>query len=254
MSLDFKTGREVNADELFYKILLFGDSGAGKSWMASSAPDPVILLTERNGEQSVRLSSPDAPYVIASNIQDVRDFLKMAITGDWPDTFPYTPKTLVFDGLTEIQRMIKAEMQAIRGDGEFTFQDWGSLNEKMRALLGKLRDLELHIVCTALAETETADDTRYTEPQFQGKKTGGEVMQYFNAVGYVFKRGAGGRGRGKKDESTATVEHVAMFDGPARIKCKSCYPIGGTRLGPVSDWITELLNSGIAPDGDADDS
>lgn len=255
MSLTFKTGRDVSAEELFYKILLFGDSGAGKSWLAASAPDPVILLTERNGEQSVRLSAPDAPYLIAHTMEEVRDFLRIAISGDWLDAgLPYVPKTLVIDGLTEIQRMLKEEMQDHRGDEEFTFRDWGRLNEKVRAMLGKLRDLGYHVVCTALADTITADDVRYTEPQFQGRKIGGQVMQYFNAVGYVFKRGAGGRrSRSNKDEdSGSTVEHVAMFDGPARIKCKSCHPIGGIRTGPVSDWIEELLVGGALLD-DSDD-
>ena len=252
--LKFRTGRTAKIEDLWYKILLHGDSGAGKTWMSSSAPNPIVMLTERNGEQSVRMSAADAPYVIVSNMVEVRAFFKMAALESWADAGLTRPDTLVIDGLTEIQRMLKIEIQESREDGEFSIRDWGTLNEKMRGLLGKMRDLPYHVVCTALSETEAAEDVRYIDPQFQGRKTGGEVMQYFNAVGYVFKRvgASGARGRrGQKTDDTADVkgtQHVAMFDGPARIKCKSCYPLGGTRTGPISDWIDELLAGGKVDD------
>jgi hypothetical protein len=252
MSLQFHRAGDVDSRDLYYKILLYGDSGAGKTWMAASAGDNyaekvdddhgvgrcVIGLTERNGEQSIRHANPDARYALLRSAQDVRDFLKMASTGSFPDDVT----TLVIDGLTEVQQLFKDDIMAERGDGEFSVRDWGLLNEKMRGLLRMLRDLPYHVVCTALSETSTAEEIHYIQPSFQGRKMGGEAMQYFNAVGYVFKK----PGRGKDP----SVEHVAMFDGPARIQAKNSHPLDGVRRGPVRDWIRLLR--GDVTDGNED--
>jgi len=258
MTLGFKRGRDVSTAELYYKLLLYGDSGGGKTWLAATAPDPVILLTERNGEQSIRLSAPDAPYVYVSNVNECREFLDVANDGAWGDLFKgaefegYVPRTLVVDGLTEIQRLIKDSMQEERGDGEFSIRDWGLLNEKVRGTLRMLRDMPYNVVATALAEVATAEEIRYVRPAFQGKQLPNEAAQFFNAVGYVYKRPKGGA-RGK----TAEMEHVTMFDGPARTQCKSCYPLGGQRVNrdmegkgqTVADWFDELRQVGI-PDAE----
>lgn len=249
MTLGFKRGREVDSEELYFKLLIYGDSGAGKTWLASTAPDPVILLTERNGEQSVRLSNPDAPYVYVSTAEEVREFVAAALDGSWADIGlgTYKPRTLVVDGLTEVQRLVKDQIQKQRGDGEFSIRDWGVLNEKVRGLLRVFRDLPYNVVCTALSKIDVADEIRYTQPAFQGKAMGGEAMQYFNLVGYVYKRPKGG-GRGQ----SAEIEHAVMFDGPARVQCKSCHPIRGQRTGEtIADWFDELRVAGI-PEGGAD--
>lgn len=228
MGLQFVRGRDVAATGLHYKLLVYGHSGAGKTWLAASAPNPIVLLTEQNGVQSARLSNPEARYAYTSSIEDVRDLLRAAqarALGTEQDPVD----TIVIDGLTEIQRLFKDEMMQQRGDGEFSIAMWGELTEKMRRLLRMLRDVPYHVVCTALAEAEMEGETRHVFPAFQGRKLYDEVMQYFNAVAYCYKQPKGDG-----------IEHVAMFDGPSRIAAKNCFPLKGTRVGPVSTWIAEL--------------
>ncbi|MBU6287640.1 MAG: AAA family ATPase [Chloroflexi bacterium] len=233
MALSFQRGREVKRGDLWFKILLHGDSGAGKTWLASTAPNCVVLLTERNGEQSIRMANPDARYAIVNTAQEVREFLSLAQKGEL-GTKDEPVETLVLDGLTEIQRLLKDEMQSQKGD-EFSIRDWGELTEKMRRLLRLLRDLPYNVVCTALTEHDTEGDVRHAFPSFQGKKLYSEVMQYFNVVGYVYKAAP--------DKAGDAVRHVAMFDGPARIACKNQHPLRGVRPGPVSGWISELRDA-----------
>ncbi len=90
---------------------------------------------------------------------------------------------------------------------------------------------DYHVVCTALAEDTLANEIRYTAPSFQGKRLANEVMQFFNLVGYAYKK--------KNGEN---VEHLVMFDGPSRIKCKNCHPVSGVRDDSPADWINELRN------------
>jgi hypothetical protein len=239
MSLTFIRARDVVAKDLHYLVGLYGDSGAGKTWLAASAPRPVVLLTEQNGEQSLRLSNPEASYVVAKTFEDVRDFLRLAQDGSLREQ---GFESLVIDGLTEVQQLIRDEISARKGGDEFTIADWGELTDKMRKLMRLLRTLasRYHVVCTMLSEEEFAGEVKHVRPAFQGKKLANEVMQFFSAVGYVFKRPAKGEDSG--------VEHVAMFDGPSRIKAKNCHPLRGSRPGPISDWI-EDLRSGSARNG-----
>ncbi len=242
MPIELKRAGDASEDELFMKLLLYGDSGAGKTWMASAADKCAILLTERNGEHSIRMSNPDALYVYVTSPEQVREFFRAALEGELAEQ---GIKTLVVDGLTEIQRMFKDEIEAERGDGEFSVRDWGTLHEKVRGVLRMLRDLPYHVVCTALAQTYDGDEIHYVKPQFQGKTFPDEVMQYFNAVGYVFKRGASARGRrgAAKKDAEATVEHAVMFDGPARIKSKNCHPLRGTHTGRSQDFLDILVGA-----------
>lgn len=238
MALNFVTGRNKPAVDRYFKILVYGDSGAGKTWLAASAPNPVILLTERNGEQSVSMSAPDAPYAIVSTADEVRDFVAGAMSGTFRSQ---GYDTLVIDGLTEIQRLLRDEIQRAKSeDAEFTFRDWGDLNEKMRRFMRTLRDLPYHVVCTALAESEMEGDIRHVFPAFQGRKLYSEVMQFFNAVGYVYRAPAEKQGE--------PMRHLVMFDGPQRYSVKNAHPLRGTRSGPVSAWIAEMATAApLAP-------
>lgn len=235
MGLKFVRGRDSAPSNLYYKLLVYGHSGAGKTWLAASAPNPIVLLTEQNGVQSVRMSNPDARYAFTSSIEDVRDLLRAAQSRTLgTDDDPVD--TIVIDGLTEVQRLFKDEMMRERGDGEFSIAMWGELTEKMRRFLRVLRDVPYHVVCTALAEAEMEGEIRHVFPAFQGRKLYDEVMQYFNAVAYCYKQPKGD-----------VVEHVAMFDGPSRIAAKNCWPLRGSRQGPVAGWIAELRGAAAPP-------
>ena len=148
--VSFERAGDMSGDRMHYKILLWGNSGAGKSWAAASSGggDVFILATERNALQSIKHSNPDARVLYAGDVAGVRDVLKAAMTGELAEA---GARVLVIDSLTEVQRLIKDEIIASKGGADLTIQDWGTLTEKMRRLLRTIRDLPFHVVCTALA-------------------------------------------------------------------------------------------------------
>ena len=63
--LNWKRAADVGTAHL--KVLLYGDSGVGKTWTASTAPDPVYLLTEPNGLPTIMAANPGAVVVDAAS-------------------------------------------------------------------------------------------------------------------------------------------------------------------------------------------
>ena len=220
----FKAGE---CKDLQAKILIYGDSGSGKTYGCSRSNNTIVLLCEKNGMVSVRHSNPNALVVGCTSISEVRAFMHEAMNGGLKK---HGVETIVIDGLTEIQRMIKDE---IIGSGkQMKLQDWGLLADKMRKLLRTIRNLPFNVICTALAEYTFDDDSvRYTGPQFEGKKTAAEVMQYFSAVGVSYK---------KVNKENDTVEYRVLFSGPATVMCKSAGDLGNTENGEAAEWLKKL--------------
>jgi len=220
----FKAGE---CQDLQAKILIYGDSGSGKTYGCSRSNNTIVLLCEKNGMVSVRHSNSNALVVGCTNISEVRAFMHEAMNGGLKK---HGVETIVIDGLTEIQRMIKDE---IIGSGkQMKLQDWGLLADKMRKLLRTIRNLPFNVICTALAEyTYNEDQVRYTNPQFEGKKTAAEVMQYFSAVGVAYK---------KVNKEKDTVEYRVLFSGPATVMCKSAGSLENTEPGEAAVWLRKL--------------
>ena len=216
------------------KILIFSNSGVGKTWLSATAPKPLIILTEANGAVSVAHSNPEAGIVIIKNIKDLREVITMAKSGEL-DNF----ETLVFDSLTEIQRIFKDEIQ---GDKEqFQLQQWGTLTSKMTNFIRMIRQLPFHIVCTCLSDRQTDENGTVTLhlPQFQGKRTAQEIMQYFSAVGYYFKSYDTIHGTEK------VLTRKLMFDGSERWAVKPCHPLTNMSNPNMTDIINSIVTGEV---------
>jgi hypothetical protein len=223
----------MSAENLHIGFLLYGDPGAGKTHAAALAPKPLVLLTEKNGLTTIRRANPDALVVQVNNVSDLREVVGMAMNGQLPGDV----RTLVVDSLTEVQRLFRDEIMAAKGAGQaFSLQDWGTMAEKMRRFMRTLRDIPYHVVATALSESvvSDADGVRYVQPQFDGRKTGSEVAQYFNGVAYLYKRQV------QDDNGQTVIAHQAMLDGPSRYTCKPVHPVTGVVEPRLDEWYATL--------------
>ena len=213
----FKTITEIQRENLNVKLLLYGDSGAGKTFCAVSSPKPLVLLTERNGLVSIQHSNPDAVVAIASNANEVRAIFQEVLKNGLKK---WGCETLVVDGLTEIQRMFKDEILEKSKKRLFSLQNWGELTETMRKFMRLLRSLDCSMVCTALSSYVQEEESSRVVPSFEGQKTAQEIAQYFSAVGFVYRRE-------EKGEKGSKFHHRIMFEGPTKVLCKPCAPIKG---------------------------
>lgn len=214
------------------KLLIYGDSGSGKTWLASGASKPLIVLTEPNGFTSAAHSNPDSLIIQTNDAETLRDAVRAAYVGEIEGN---KFDTLVIDSLTEIQRLFKEEILKKHRKDRFTLQMWGELADTMRKFIRTVRDVPVHVVCTALMESvvDEGDGARYISPSFEGKKTGSEIMQYFNAVGFLYKT--------KTEEG---INRILMLEGPNRVTCKTTYPLPSEIKNPNMSDIQASVMSG----------
>lgn len=223
--MNIQRAADMGGADVHVKGLLWGDSGAGKTYAAVTAPAPLVLLTEQNGVPSVRASNPDALIALCANIDEVHEVMRMAQAGRLPEG----RRTLVVDSLTEVQRLYRDRIA--RGSSRFTLEQWGQLAGDMRGFMRGLRTIPYHVIATALASWEVDDaGERHGYPAFDGKKTAAEIPQFFSFVGLVRRR-----------ETEAGVERLITLEGPSRIVVKPCAPLTGTvpaDVGVILDAIT----------------
>jgi hypothetical protein len=241
-----------------YKVLLYGDSGTGKTWAASSASNPLCLVTEANALGTLREAFNAHPRKRASIVhahgrdalQTIREVLMDARRGTLVEA---GFDTLVIDGLTDLQKLIRDDIVGV-GNDETTMKDWATLTDRMRRLLRELRDCPMDVVCTALADAEFDEGSskRYVYPLFQGRKLQNEVAGFFNIVGYCYKRDDGVSAKrwakekdAKVSDGKSGVAHQIIVSGPEGILSKGCGPIIGVQDADIDGWF-KLLRT--APD------
>lgn len=257
-------------------ILVWGPSGNGKTHFAVSGGKPIVALMERNGMSTILRANPDAMVVLieTSDVEmdlpvldsqgnPTRDgagqvvMAKQTITLSPLNVFRELVRSiktgeaqaagydrLVVDGLTELQRMFKDEiLDAKPADKrEMTLKDWGSLADRMRRLLRTLRALPMPIVATALDNVvQDEDGRRFSQPSFEGRKTAGEVAQYFSAVGYAVKHTT------VADDGTVNALHRVMWDSGDGYLTKSCGPGASGIIDCTSETVLDAIAMPTAP-------
>lgn len=251
------------------RIFLWGDSGGGKTAaivradadldvdlaevLAGRADPPVgdpgifLLTHESNGLDTARFVNPAVGWVLAEArpegesqetkaIDATKEVIRMAMTGELGRLGFHT---LVIDGLTEFQRLVKDDIVGDLGRDRanwFSQDDWGYLNERMRLALRLIRALPLHVVCTALEVTRENERTKVVEvmPAFEGRKMHGEVMQYFSAAGRMT------RWLRQTEAGDEVEDYAARFSAEARFKVKSCVALRGVVKPCAASWIRVL--------------
>lgn len=185
------------------KMLLYGNSGAGKTDLLSGASKIAIGLCEQQALRTIRRRNPDAAIWVIESSDDLRSMLaeikQQVASGDCPFD------TVALDGLTEIQQILKREILNKDGSSResLTQGEWGVIIDRCTNIARAFRDLPLHVVVTCRAEEQYVDERRFVRPSLNGRKLPNDVAGFFNAVGYAYK---------KVNEQNQII-HRVLFDG-----------------------------------------
>lgn len=177
----------------FLNVLIYGDSGIGKTTLAGSASaipemSPVLVVDIEGGTESLRHSYPDVDVVRVKTWQEMQQVYDELHAGR------HKYKTVILDSLTEIQKfsMMQIMLDLIdkKDDADPDvpgMREWGKNVEQIRRFVRGFRDLPMNTIFTALAKEDKNPRTgkSKTLPSLQGK-VAQEVPAFLDVVLYYY--------------------------------------------------------------------
>lgn len=185
----------MSAAQIPVSILLYGDSGAGKSRLASTAPGPRLILDAEGGTRFIpgRKIAWD-PMVGGPPAADgtwdtctvyLRDWHTMKQVYQWLNSGKHEFVSVIIDSITELQ---KRAVDFIAGPEQMTQNQWGVLLRDLELQIRQLRDLTFHatkpLTCVILIALATSRDNK-TRPLMQGQ-IGKSLPAFVDVVGYLY--------------------------------------------------------------------
>jgi hypothetical protein len=157
------------------KIFVYGDSGAGKTRLCTTAPRPMIISAE-NRFVSIRQSV--IPAAIIRSVEDARDVLRWIRSSAEAAQFD----TVCCDSATEISEVLLQQLKAREKDPR---KAYGAVQDTMLELLREFRDLPRKHVCVIakmIYERDEAAGTMRFMPLMTGAKLGPQIPYLFDEV------------------------------------------------------------------------
>ena len=262
-------------------VLVYGTTGTGKTALGVSAPDPVILLSERQGFETVRdharrlgkpmpptfwiqnreqlahavhclqVEADPIPAMLALLMKDKSESVAKAVA-----TLPYKrPKTVVFDSVTDVMQIIwdgVVEQSPLKkakdGLPDTSMRHWGAMSTRGKAFIRQCRDLPYNVLFLALLDDrevgEEDERSRVIQPMLPMRGLPSMLAAACNAVGIARVRAVR-----KKDEQTE-MQHTIQFAGPDYMMTKPLRPLRDVEAPNMSQWLDRLSNETDKTDTD----
>jgi hypothetical protein len=189
---------DLQDEDEYVNLLVYADSGVGKTVFAGSDDDVLFIAPEDNGTISAkRLGSTAKKWQIHkwSDIQAAYKWLESL------DVIPFN--WIALDSLTEMQQMCMrhildegVKMNPSRDPDVPQLQDWIPYFEKVRKMVKAFANLPVNVIFTALQQDEEDEEgNKVVLPMMQGKGTqyAKQVASFMTSFGQmrIAKRRAG---------------------------------------------------------------
>jgi hypothetical protein len=190
--------RSVVEQSEFFNMLVYGESGVGKTTLAGSCVEvpemrPAIFLDIEGGTLSLRDRYPEVEKVRIDSWDDLVEVYKQLSAN------PTKYKTVVLDSISELQEfgMDEIMFRAIKkaeDEGDVRDPDLPSIGEhgksanRMRKVIRRFRDLPMNTIYTALERVDIDPKRRkFIKPQVSPKLSG-QLAGFLDIVLYLYKK------------------------------------------------------------------
>jgi adenylate kinase family enzyme len=176
------------------KFLILGDSGAGKTTLARTIIEPVLLISAESGDLVLRkfdidkidLSLSDKGEVLPKETRIKK--LEAVYAYLFKDEAKNKYKWIFIDSLTEIAQTL---VEGLKANPEYASKSkamnmWGEYNDTMIDIIKKFRDIpHYNVVFTCLASREKDENGNFViQPDVFGKISS-KLPQYFDEVFFL---------------------------------------------------------------------
>ena len=186
-------------------IFIHGESGAGKSWLANTAPGPRLLLdAEGRAEylksdpvtraaqrivtwdprEAIPAESADPAVLTVVNVQDFTD---ITLPYQWLAKGDHPFNSVIIDSLTEVQQRL---IDKVASTSQMQHNQWGEVLRELESYIRKFRDLRKHktnpLWAVVVVSGSQIKDGKQ-RPMLQGQ-VATKAPYHFDVVGYLGKR------------------------------------------------------------------
>lgn len=233
----------------FFNMLIYGESGAGKTLLAGSADGVpelrrVLFIDVEGGTLTLR----DSPYqevevVRVTSWQDMEKVYNELSIGN------HGFNTLVIDSLTEIQKMAMDDtMRRLIEENEDrdadvpSVREWNINIERTRKFVRKFRDLKVNTIFTALStsDKDMRKGTLKRKPSLSGKVKD-EVAAFLDIVVYLYIK-EDDEGKNIRVLLTDQTEDTVAKDRSSKLPLTIPNPTMAT----VYNYLNQELTDGVA--------
>lgn len=167
--------------------LIFGPSKSGKSHLAATSPQPVLILDAEGGTRFLPFKKViwSNPLAEPPDMEDaeicicyVRDFSTLENVYTWLHSGKHPFRSVVIDSISEAQQRC---VDSIAGIKQMQMQNWGELLRRISGLIRSYRDLLIHPLnpldsITFIAMERISQEGKHT-PYLQGQIA--NVLAYY---------------------------------------------------------------------------
>lgn len=187
MSFEIKSTKDVVKTD-GVKILIFGESGFGKTSAIGTLEGKTLLLNVENGTMVLR--DKDIDVIDIPDIETLGQVYLAIKNGE----LKYD--NVAIDSLSEIGEMLIADLEKddYYGNPSNVFKLFGEYTKRMTNMAKMFRDLKgVNVVLTALAENVEANGLVTKLPMIPAKKAQAKLISLFDEVYYCQTKGEGER-------------------------------------------------------------
>lgn len=154
-------------------MCLYGPGGVGKTTLATTAPKPILIDSER-GSKALGARGIDMPVIHVESWLDVIEAWKLV-----KDNKDY--ETVVID---PIDRFLDLLITDEKAGGDMSIKKWGSVKDRMRKFIWAVKDSGKHVVFVAHETLDKDEDQQLRKPKLQVNLSG-ELVDLCDVVAHM---------------------------------------------------------------------